>query len=248
MEIAVANRLIEINRRFYTGFGRSFSATRGRLQLGVLRILERMCRNERILDLGCGNGELVRALARCGHRGEYLGLDFSQPLLDEARRAPPECFQAAFLKIDLTIPDWDKRIRETVPCSPFTDQFDVVLAFAVLHHIPGAELRLNILREAHSLLCSGGRFIHSEWQFLNSQRLHAHIQPWEAVGLSASDVDEGDYLLDWRRGGRGLRYVHHFAEAELNHLALVSRFEVRRTFHSDGEGGRLGLYQIWEKK
>jgi len=60
-------------------------------------------------------------------------------------------------------------------------------------------------------------------------------------------VDFGDYLLDWRSGGRGLRYVHHFDEAELNALAAASRFRVQETFYADGEGGRLGLYQVWER-
>jgi hypothetical protein len=62
----------------------------------------------------------------------------------------------------------------------------------------------------------------------------------------AEEVDEGDYLLDWRAGGSGLRYVHHFSEAELKALAAASGFRVMETFHSDGRDHRLGLYQIWE--
>jgi hypothetical protein len=58
-------------------------------------------------------------------------------------------------------------------------------------------------------------------------------------------VDAGDYLLDWRQGGSGLRYVHHFDEAELSALAATTGFRVLETFYSDGEGGRLGLYQVW---
>jgi hypothetical protein len=89
-------------------------------------------------------------------------------------------------------------------------------------------------------------FIHSEWQFLDSEKLKSRVQPWEEAGISPEAVDPGDYLLDWRSGGRGLRYVHHFDEAELEALAAASRFRVRETFFSDGENGRLGLYQVWE--
>jgi len=32
----------------------------------------------------------------------------------------------------------------------------------------------------------------------------------------------------------------------LDELADASGFHVADTFYSDGEGGRLGLYQIWE--
>src|SRR4030067_486746 len=84
MNPAAAQRLIAINREFYNRFGASFSASRRRLQPGVCRMLDSLKGDESILDLGCGNGELARALAKCGHRGPYLGLDFSLPLLQEA--------------------------------------------------------------------------------------------------------------------------------------------------------------------
>jgi hypothetical protein len=97
-------------------------------------------------------------------------------------------------------------------------------------------------------LASNGKFILSNWQFLNSAKLWARIQPWERIGLTSADVDAGDYLLDWRRGGEGLRYVHQFKEEELAGLAHESGFEIVASFYSDGEGGKLGLYQVWEIK
>jgi hypothetical protein len=80
---------------------------------------------------------------------------------------------------------------------------------------------------------------------LNSPRLAARVQPWEAISLSQDDVDPGDYLLDWRQGGTGLRYVHYFSEPELAELAASTDFEVVESFLSDGENYRLGLYQVW---
>ena len=142
------------------------------------------------------------------------------------------------MQADLSTTDWDAPLAG--------NRYDAILAFAVLHHLPGVELRLQILRKIRSLLPDGGRFIHSEWQFLNSPRLAARVQPWEAIGLSEDDVDPGDYLLDWRQGGTGLRYVHHFSEAELAELAASTGFEVVESFLSDGENHRLGLYQVWK--
>jgi hypothetical protein len=124
--------------------------------------------------------------------------------------------------------------------------WSVVMAFAVLHHIPSRELRLEILRVVNQLLSRDGLFVHSNWQFSNSEKLKARIQPWEAVNLSSSEVDSGDHLLDWRSGGQGLRYVHQFEEKELNDLAQSCHFLVVDTFYSDGEGGNLGLYQVWK--
>jgi tRNA (uracil-5-)-methyltransferase TRM9 len=238
MDSSTAERLIEINRTFYTQFGDSFSATRHRIQPGVRRVLEMLKGTESILDLGCGNGELARELAKRGHRGPYLGVDFSSSLLRDAESQPGE-FSATFKEVDLTkLP----AVKEQLVVS---GNWSVVTAFAVLHHIPSTELRLDILRVVNQLLKRNGRFIHSNWQFLNSEKLRARIQPWESAGVLVSSVDSGDYLLDWRRGGRGLRYVHHYDDKELEELARASHFEIVDTFASDGDTGNLGLYQVW---
>jgi SAM-dependent methyltransferase len=234
-------QLLNLNQQFYQTFAPQFSATRMRLQPGVRRILDRLPPRARILDLGCGNGELWRALKGAGNLCAYTGLDSSVELLEIAavsQETSTQAAQAVFIQADITTPDWEQRLPQGL--------FDVILAFAVLHHIPSDGLRLQILRKVNTLLTLGGVFVHSEWQFLNSARLRARIQPWEAIGLRPADVELGDYLLDWRRGGHGLRYVHHFSQAELVHLAAVSGFQILETFQSDGEDGRLGLYQIWK--
>lgn len=237
MNSATAQRLIELNREFYDHFGADFSATRQRLQPGVTRLVDSFNGDESVLDLGCGNGEFARALARCAHSGSYLGLDFSLPLLADASDIPTG-FPAQFLEADLTSSDWASNVESS--------KFDVITCFAALHHLPSKELRQHFIQTIHDLLTPNGRFLFSTWQFLNSDKLRARLQHWERIGLTQADVDEGDYLLDWKRGGEGLRYVHHFSESELAALADKCGFEIVDTFYSDGEGGRLGLYQEWK--
>ncbi len=58
----------------------------------------------------------------------------------------------------------------------------------------------------------------SAWQFTSSERLRRKIVPWATVGLRHEQVDTGDYLLDWERGGYGLRYCHLCGEDELRSL------------------------------
>jgi SAM-dependent methyltransferase len=237
MEEKVISQLIALNRRFYQTFAGPFSATRGRLQPGVLRALEQVPPDSRVLDLGCGNGELASELGRRGHRGLYVGLDFSPDLLAEARTKPVGDLDATFFQADLAAPSWDSHLP--------SHAHDVVLAFAVLHHLPSQGLRRQVLDRVHTLLVPDGRFIFSVWQFLNSPRLQSRIQPWEAAGLTPGQVEPGDYLLDWRRGGHGLRYVHHFSLSEVARLARRTDFQRMETFHSDGHGGNLGLYEMW---
>lgn len=249
MEPETISRLLALNRQFYQTMGGEFSATRMRLQPGVKKVLETISPTARILDLGCGNGELAAELTRQNFSGLYIGLDFSPVLLQHAieKNASPDRESQPvfrFFQVDLAADGWEE------PLSPVLNDlgqppFDLIFAFAVLHHLPGKQTRLQVLLKARQLISPIGKFIHSEWQFLNSPRLKARIQPWEMAGLISAQVDPGDYLLDWRRGGTGLRYVHHFTQEELAELAPETGFSIQHTFLSDGEAGRLGIYQYW---
>ncbi len=231
-------RLLDLNRQFYQTFALQFSATRQRLQPGVRKILARLLQFDPILDLGCGNGELARELARQAYPGKYTGLDFSVGLLEEARRDQPQGANAVFRQVDLATEPWGNDLPK--------ESFAAVLAFAVFHHIPSQDLRKKILGQVRSLLRPGGVLIHSNWQFLNSPRLKARLQSWQQAGLDESQVEQGVFLLDWRPGGVAYRYVHHFSAQELQLLAAETCFEVIDSYLSDGENSQLSCYQIWK--
>jgi 2-polyprenyl-3-methyl-5-hydroxy-6-metoxy-1,4-benzoquinol methylase len=238
MNSSTAQQLLKINREFYDRFGESFSVTRQRLQPGVKKILGTIQADVSVLDLGCGNGNFLRELSRRGHKADLLGVDFSLPLLRDAE-SQPEGFSARFLEIDIT------ELSVISNQSLIPDNWSLITAFAMLHHIPSTEIRLDILRMVRKLLKADGRLILSNWQFLNSEKLKSRIQAWDKVGIVDSDLDEGDYLLDWRSGGGGLRYAHHFTTQELLALAEQAKMRVIDSFSSDGDGGNLGLYQVW---
>ena len=198
----------------------------------------------RVLDLGCGNGGVFQGLIRAGFRGHYVGLDASLPLLILAEKATkeyeiPAGSSAKFLRADLSQPDWAQDLNGT---------FDFIFAFAVLHHLP-PPLYPELLITTRSLFGKsppkGGQMVLSNWQFLKSPRWIKRVLPWETIGIKAGEVTKNDYLLDWRRGGRGLRYVHYFEEEELGSLARKAGFKVAESFSADGKEGNLGLYQTW---
>jgi SAM-dependent methyltransferase len=246
MKQSTVQRLIELNSEFYQTFATFFSATRMRLQPGVGTVLEKIPLDANILDLGCGNGELAGALVQRGHQGWYLGLDFSSELIGIAREKLAARTNFIFIRGDLASSGWREQVCGTAGAQIGISGFDLVFCFAAFHHLPGRDLHVRTLGNIRSLLEPDGYFIHSNWQFLKSERLRKRIQPWDEIALTLEDVDPGDYLLDWRQGGRGLRYVHHFDEAELVALAVETGFNVVESFYSDGEGGNLGLYQLWE--
>jgi len=248
---SIITRLVDLNHQFYQTFAGDFAATRQRIQPGVRRILDGIPLDGHLLDLGCGSGGVAGELARRGFSGAYTGLDFSPQLLEEAERnlakAGPVRGSFTFQTADLSQPGWSSMVGE--------QRFDTLLAFAVLHHLPGEGLRRQVLTEAKDLFVTGSgvqaggqsrqQLVLSVWQFLNSPRLAGRVVAWERAGLSQDRVDPGDYLLDWRAGGVGLRYVHLFSEDELKGLGQACGYRVDGEFYSDGKEGNLSLYQVW---
>lgn len=240
MDQQIKAKLLEINQNFYNRFSGSFSATRNQVQPGVRRLIRDIQPNARILDVGCGNGTLARALASQGFSGQYLGIDLSEGLLRSARDLmnKPRNGTYEFQWINLSDPLWASIISQQA------NQW--LVSFAVLHHLPGDDLRLQTAQAFRKLIAPDGRVVISVWQWQNSPRLRKRVLPWSTVGLSSEDLDQGDVLLDWRAGeSPGLRYVHTFNEDNLTALSVKAGFHVSETFYSDGKTGDLALYQVW---
>ncbi len=197
MDSSTVKKIIEINKEFYQTFAEPFAVSRQRLQPGVRQILEQIEAPIKILDLGCGSGEVARFLLTKGFRGKYVGADFSNNLLEAAIKDNSNAryvetkqqaeaiysnqdVQAIFIQADLSEPDWETKIPSL--------NYDCVFSFAVFHHIPGEKLRLQTLQKIHGLLQPEGLFWHSVWQFMNSARLRKRIQTWDQVNLHQNQV------------------------------------------------------------
>jgi hypothetical protein len=182
-------------------------------------------------------------LIRQKRTGLYHGVDFSQNLLGEAEKETqaeqiPFGLEVKFSPVDLISNNWDTLFKDTV--------WDGALCFAVLHHIPGSDLRQRICASIGGCRCTKALF---PLAVRNSPRLMQRICP--GAGADEDDLDAGDVLMDWRSGSegdgnsQGTRYVHVFTEDELCSLAESSGFEVKESYYSDGKEGNLGLYQSW---
>lgn len=247
MDNQIIKKLIDLNYQFYQTFSASFSKTRFSVQPGVKKIVTDYIlkpnskNNDSILDIGCGNGELARYLGTTSYEGKFLGIDYSPALLDfSARTSSTARFFPSFLVKDITTLNWADHLSG--------DAFSWIVSFAVMHHIPGIELRNIVFQSIRRLITNEGLFIHSQWQFMNSPKLTKRVVPWENIGFSPSHLDQGDYLLDWlaEEGKAGYRYVHLFTEDELSQYAVRNGFRVKDSFYSDGKEGNLALYQIWQ--
>ena len=98
----------------------------------------------RVLDLGCGRGEVLLA---CAHAGaQVAGLDYAQAAVDISRETLAEVPGAEVQQGDVTQLPWPD------------GSFDAVLSGDVIEHLVPADAA-GMLREAHRVLRPGGRLI-----------------------------------------------------------------------------------------
>jgi len=205
MDIEYAKKILEETRKNYNLISGDFSRTRNKFWEEMEFISDYADNNDRILDLGCGNGrlsELFQAKAI-----DYYGVDFSQKLIDIAREKYPQLkFQAADA-LNLPFPG---------------NFFDKVFSIAVLHHIPSKELRLQFLKETKRVLRPKGLVILSVWDFSFSKKLNFLIK---SIFLKfRRNMDFGDTFIPW--GNDLLRYVHVFSKKEIGSLFKESGFKI----------------------
>jgi ubiquinone/menaquinone biosynthesis C-methylase UbiE len=159
----------------------------------------------RVLDFGCGVGNLSRALVETFPAARVVGVDSSEESLQAAHaRAPSAQFVQSFGHL------------------PFpTAEFDVVVAACVFHHIDQPE-RMHWLREISRVLVPGGFVILFEHNPLNplTQRVVRRV-PFDA-GVSLIAAGNARRMLS--ESGfkvRRRRYYFFFPRA----LSVLRRFE-----------------------
>src|SRR6201995_1517779 len=93
--------------------------------------------DERVLDVGCGNGRVTREIAGLVPQGSVVGVDASAKMVEFARAASAEATGGA-VAANLSFERMDAR-RLT-----FREEFDLVVSFNALHWIAEVEQELAL--------------------------------------------------------------------------------------------------------
>ncbi|MBI4789007.1 MAG: class I SAM-dependent methyltransferase [Chloroflexi bacterium] len=235
MNPQLVKQLVALNQAFYSRFANEFSETRSSAQMRLNRIVKYVSDGAAVLEVGCGNGRLAERLDRDARPLTYVGVDAAREMVEiaNARRAHLHFVRAEFRVADITEPGWNRDLGHA--------PFDIVIALAVLHHIPSVELRQAVLRDIYAVLKPGGTFVMTNWQFMNNDRMRKKIEEWGTLGIDERELETGDALLRWKRGGTAYRYCHWLSRSEVEELAAQSGFQVVRQFFADAD---LNLYSV----
>lgn len=219
MDKQTQKELLAIVRRNYDEIADDFNETRKKYLWPELVKLTRLAKEGgRVLDVGCGNGRLTEAFL--GKNIAYLGLDQSEKLLKHARRNYPDRVFRAGNVFDL---NKEKEI-----------DFDVVFCVAVLHHLPGRDLRLAALRQLKNKIKPDGRIVIVVWNLWRQPAYRRLIRRFFLLKLIKKNrMDFGDIVFDWKNSGqKGLsrRYYHAFSKRELKKLFKKAGLRVEKLY------------------
>lgn len=101
--------------------------------------------DERVLDVGCGDGKITAQLASRLPKGEVLGIDLSRDMIDFAKGRYPS---KTYSNLDFQLGDANKL--------DFNKEFDLVVSFACLHWVKD---HLPVLKGIGRSLVPSGRVL-----------------------------------------------------------------------------------------
>ena len=135
-------------------------------------------RTFRVLDIGCGTGEMI-GLLKAGHWPiEAVGMDY----------APAMCVQASRKAATLGSETYARFAAGDSEFLPFADRaFDIVTCSNSFHHYPHQQA---VVREVRRLLAPGGRFV-----LIDGFR--DNVVGWVAFDVIIAMVEKNIYHAPW---------------------------------------------------
>lgn len=226
----MAQKLIKQTKANYNILASHFSYTRGTIWPELKEFSKQVTPGSKVLDLGCGNGRVFAVLKE--KNIDYLGFDFSEKLVSEAKKRHP---QAKFKVADIT---------QKQTWQGLENKFDFIFCIAVFHHLPTKELQQELVKNIKKALKHNGHLYITVWNLWQPKYLKYHFSlqslklKWRLKNLKALYVP---YKLSpsrkrrqpcTRRGVRVNRFVHAFTLKELKKLFEENEFFSEEAFSS----------------
>ncbi len=235
-----ADYLLKYSQEVHDNIAFEFSKTRQGFWNDLNFLMEYIEPNQKVLDLGCGNGRLFKILKN--RNIKYIGIDNSEKLLLEAQKQYPE--------------DREKFWKADALDLPFMDnEFDRIVSIAVLQHIPSKEYRIKFLRESLRVLNIEGKLILTTWLVKTGSKYYRSVNNiWNRIRVlwNWSELDKNDIMLPFRIGSKenlGDRYIHAFSLKELKSLVRQAGFKIDKSGYTvDKNQKKRNIYIVASKR
>lgn len=170
----------------------------------------------KVLDLGCGNGRLLKFLDKHGYES-YLGIDQSDELLAHARMNHPK---SKFISGNMS----DFKIID--------GKFDAIFIIASFHHLPKKDQKAT-LENLKKHLNEGGFIFMTNWNLHQSR----FLAMWFKSVFHPSYGFRG-LLVPWRK--EVYRYYFAFTKRRLRKLFHATGYEIQiNDYVRDGKDANL---------
>jgi len=219
-----AQTLLRKTRGDYQMIAERYSATREDVWPEFQEFQKYIQPNDRILDVGCGNGRLTKIFDKV--KVNYTGIDISPRMLEQAKKLfPNHTFQMGDI-LSLPFPE---------------NHFNIVFCLSVLHQIPSIELRRKAMEQLYRVTRSGGKLVLVVWN-LWRPRYRSKIRSINIKKLFGfTPLDKNDLYITWRDSGIK-QYYHAFTQKELEELITQAGYRTERIFLGRDCKGEKGRY------
>lgn len=217
MDKQTQKELLNVVKRNYEEIAEEFSETRKRyLWPALLELSEEVKSGARVLDVGSGDGRLLRALKYKDI--DYIGIDASEKMIKIAK----EKFADAGYKF---------LIGDILELGQFPEiGFDYVFCVAVLQHIPGRDLQITALRQMKNKIGENGKIILTVWNLWSQKKYRKMILKFFILKLiKKNKMNFGDILFDGF-SGKSQRYYHAFRMGELKKIIKKSGLKIEKIY------------------
>ncbi len=238
-----ANKIIKLNRKSYEEIAQHFSVTRGYIWPDLKNLSTYIHTDQKILDIGCGNGRLFEELEN--KNVKYFGIDSCQKLIDIAReRYKNFSPNAQFAVFDILNLPFDH------------GEFDAIFAIAIINHIPTKKLQKTALQKLNKLLKPDGLLLMTNWNLWRPtlkkksifnytlEKLKISEKKWESkYGISKKEFGLKDIMTEWKKNKiTSPLYYYAFSLKELDRLVKKSGFEILNSYYSK-KGEKVNRFQ-----
>jgi SAM-dependent methyltransferase len=186
----------------------------------LLKLTSLIKNNDSILDVGCGNGRLIDAFGNKSIR--YIGVDNNPKLINIAKK-----------NYELRIKNYEFFIGDILDLGKIPQiNFDYIFCVAVLHHLPGQDLRIQALKQLKNKVKPDGKIIISVWNLWSQKKYRNLIIKHSLLKiLRKNKMDWGDIIFEWKNSeGKSLseRYYHAFTKWELKKIVHQANLKISR--------------------